>query len=231
MDYLCDRFGPNTVKHINLALKDKKYTPDIWLAVSGGIPVETLWEQYCEAFNLKPPNRPGGGAKDSDYLVVSNDKATTAQGPAKTPVQQPPTSTTSATSTATAASGSNVSVAPPESSAPSDVWPFSGDTPLAHVMVDRLKHMTFDGTSDATRYILEFEALIDRLQPEMTDEDKKLLLVCILPLFEVFLRGGEALTGVGLVHELSRGKGSELVRDHMPRCDVCAVEGGVAGGV
>jgi hypothetical protein len=82
LDYLCERFGPNTVKNINLALKDTKYTPNLWLTISSGIPVETLWEDYRKAYNLHPkkPDNANDQTRDGDHLAVAKDEATVGFG-------------------------------------------------------------------------------------------------------------------------------------------------------
>ncbi|PWW76663.1 BSP-domain-containing protein [Tuber magnatum] len=178
LDYLCSRFGNDTVKRINLAMKHTKYTPELWMTISGGIPIEKLWDDYRTAFSLHPTPKPepGDGEKEKEgYAVIAKEEATTPP-PSKTeakpsqsvekPLPIPPTPI------ATYVSGMRRSGSPSSG----DVWPFAADTPAAHVMLDRLKNMRFEGKSDATRYLLEFEALIDRLQPEMSDADRKLLL-------------------------------------------------------
>lgn len=149
------------------------------MTISGGVPVEKLWEDYKTAFNLHPTPKPepGDGEKEKEgYAVVVEEEAATlppnkieAKPPQsmEKPLPIPPTPI------ATHASG----MRHPRSPGTGDVWPFAADTPAAHIMLDRLKNMRFEGKSDATRYLLEFEALIDRLQPEMSDTDKKLLLV------------------------------------------------------
>lgn len=160
-------------------MKHSEYTPELWMTISGGIPVEKLWDDYKTAFSLHPTPKPepGDGEKEKEgYSVVAKEEATTpppskieAKPPqsVEKPLPIPPTPI------ATHVSGMRL----PRSPGSGDVWPFAADMPAAHIMLDRLKNMRFEGTSDATRYLLEFEALIDRLQPEMSDTDRRLLLV------------------------------------------------------
>ena len=84
-------------------------------------------------------------------------------------------------------------------------FPFRGESALAEVFTKRLKKLTFDGVRDGRRFIKvvcsshvvwigtawltlgwqEFEALIGRVNPEMEDDDKRLLLVRPLTICKV----------------------------------------------
>ncbi|RPA98641.1 BSP-domain-containing protein [Choiromyces venosus 120613-1] len=178
LDYLCSRFGNDTVKRINLALKHSTYTPELWVTISGGIPIEKLWDDYKTAFNLHPTPAPEPSDPEKEkegYAVVAQEEAIPPP-PSKTEPKPPQSIEKPLPIPPTPIVTYGSSMRRSGSPGSGDVWPFAANTPVAHIMLDRLKNMRFEGKSGATRYILEFEALIDRLQPEMSDVDKKLLL-------------------------------------------------------
>jgi Peptidase of plants and bacteria len=175
LDYLEDRFGKGTVQRINGMLK-KKYDPGMWKTISGGLEVEKLWENYCDTYCIERPPKPSPNPSpnppsEDNHQPVAEESVSSQETPTPTP---PP-------STILSSLPQETPTATPSIASSSDIWPFAGNTPLAQIMMDRLKNITFDGSSSGSKYVEAFEQLIDRVQPDMCVEDRFLLLV--FPLF------------------------------------------------
>lgn len=55
----------------------------------------------------------------------------------------------------------------------------SNDSHISLIARKKLASLKFLGDLDGARFIKEFEKLVDRVQPDMSDDDKRVLLVCI----------------------------------------------------
>ncbi|CAZ80407.1 unnamed protein product [Tuber melanosporum] len=155
LDYLCSRFGNDTVKRVNLSMKHSKYTPELWMTISGGIPVEKLWDDYKTAFNLHPTPKPEPGDDEEakeDYVVIAKEEATTSP-PRKTEAKNPQSVGEPLPVPLTPTSTHAFSMCSPGSPGPGDARPFAAGTPAAQAMLDRSRDTTSEEKPDATRLI------------------------------------------------------------------------------
>lgn len=194
LDWLEDTYGEGTVVGINKRLKDHDYCDDMWVRLSGGKSVHELWEMYCHCYGLQPiaGGRPMDEASSSAMDVKPIPVYNAAAPPSRTEIlidQE----------TEPVAPGSPPPLSLPgtaDSESSYSPFPFRGESALAEIFTGRLKKLTFDGERDGRRFVKvedvcglidaawltpgpqEFEALVGRVNSEMGDDDKRLLLVC-----------------------------------------------------
>ena len=165
---------------INAQLGSAAYDPAMWEVLSRGKPVEVLWERYCEFFCIggdkrRPPSKPP--------VVKPVLEDVSIQAPAvlvynaAPPTDRATVTVTQPTNPVDGSVPSSTGYSISSSASEYDPFALSGKDALAAVFAKRLKNLTFDGTRDGKRFVKEFEGLVVRVFPRMSDEDKRLLLV------------------------------------------------------
>jgi hypothetical protein len=179
LDWMESKFGDGLVRRLNAALEEK-YTEDMWEGLVGK-GVEELWEEYCAEFEMRGGG--DGGCRVQEREVPRGLELGMTIPPPLVAVYNaappPPTQRTLVVleSEADARGVESIGDSQPSTVSSFDPWLTGTATALTEVMAKRLKNLVFDGTSDGKRFVKEFEALVDKVQPDINDEDKRLLLV------------------------------------------------------
>lgn len=181
LDWLEDVYGPGTVVWINAQLRGRKYDPGMWELLSGGRDVDALWESYAEFYSIggskrrtkpskpsKPVHEPAAAASAMTVPLVAVYHAAPPPDRATFTVTQ---------ETEVVAQGPDSVESLPDTMEPYDPFAFGGETALVEIFRQRLAELRFDGTKDGKRFVKEFEGLVQRVVPGISEEDRRLLLV------------------------------------------------------
>lgn len=167
----------------NTVLVSQRHSPgdddasEISTSDGGG---ETEYEQsYCsttqESTFVSYASSSDTGSQTSD-TVLSYSRGSTPRGYAHEKINRPVA--IEAIETDTSSSTSSCS---------SSTWRHQiNESQIAQISRKKLVSLSFSGEVDGARFIKEFEKLVDRVQPDMSDDDKRLLLVRII--FDCILR-------------------------------------------
>jgi len=179
LDWMECRFGDGLVRRLNAALEEK-YTENMWEGLVGK-GVEELWEEYCAEFGMRVQEE---YCTEFEMRVQEEEEVVVPRLPPQLVAvynaapPPPPTQRTLVVLESEAdARGGVESIGDSTTDSSFDPWPMGGAAVLTEVMTKRLKNLVFDGNMDGKRFVKEFEALVGKVQPDTSDEDKRLLLV------------------------------------------------------
>jgi len=187
LEWLCARYGEPMVKDINAYLGKRNYAKSMWRELFG-VPVEVLWTEYkthCDLSALPPAEekRPAVcNHTPQEPVVISTVVGDAVDNTAhRAAPASPHERTLVIVDQETEATVGIESLASASSESEFDPFPYHTEAAMVDIFSARLRALTYDGSRDARRFIKEFEALVERVNPQIRDEDKRLLLVCIIP--------------------------------------------------
>jgi len=169
-----------TIVWINEQLKDKDYSDEMWVELSGGKSVEELWKTYTDSYGINDKSKPQDSKGKAKEVVVetvlaatkgldAEEKATAVAAAADinetVPAMNvkpitvynaalPPDRAKIIADLETESKAIESSLAPTiDTESSYDPFPFRGEAALAEIFAERLKNLTFDGTKDGKRFV------------------------------------------------------------------------------
>ncbi|KAA8910515.1 peptidase of plants and bacteria-domain-containing protein [Sphaerosporella brunnea] len=185
LDWIEDTFGAGSVAWINSYLQESEYSDGMWQELCGGQTVEALWDTYKRCYDLEGAETAAPVIPTEAVKLSADVSITTEEIPVYNAAPAPGVSSgehdrNTLVVVDQETEGVESIADSHDSSSSFDQFPYRGEAATADIFAERLKNLTFDGTRDGKRFVKEFEALVDRVNPQMPEADKRLLLVTAL---------------------------------------------------